>query len=108
MWRERRRSDVSMRALPDCGLHHIHDLTLRCSPAWASLEGCATARVAAILRGPRKERGHLRMRIYVWRRCYPSNSGIAKSSQPGTSATSENGLPNGRVASTPMAEAVRM
>src|SRR4029078_13335136 len=38
----------------------------------------------------------------------PSSSGPSKSSQPGTSATSENGLPNGRVASTPMAEAVRM
>src|SRR3954454_16777142 len=36
----------------------------------------------------------------------PSSSGTSKSSQPGTSATSENGLPNGRVASTPMAGAV--
>src|SRR4051812_14696233 len=42
----------------------------------------------------------------VYRR--PSSSGTSKSSQPGTSATSENGLPNGRVASTPMAEAVRI
>src|SRR5262244_3000483 len=38
---------------------------------------------------------------------HSSSSGIAKSSQPGTSATSENGLPNGRVASMPMQEAVR-
>ena len=32
---------------------------------------------------------------------------MSKSSQPGTSATSENGFPNGLVASTPIEEAVR-
>ena len=37
----------------------------------------------------------------------PSSSGISKSSQPGTSATSENGLPYGLVASMPIDEAVR-